>query len=198
MPWRPGSKRISWPAWRNSRRGWNETLTKRGATALGLRSWVKRVEHAARGNLASFELLDGSRYYYDPASWELFMHWYECLGETSTHNWPEAPEVIRKLCEAKDPQAALDAVMEEQRTFGTFAYDPDILVNERRLEPWGLVGSYTTYRAENIASGTPTTPRSRTSPSPSSHNTAARAASKGAAGVGRGKIGADARRDTGR
>ena len=93
---------------------------------MGLRSWVKRVEHAARGNLASFELLDGSRYYYyyyyDPASWELFMHWYECLGETSTHNWPEAPEVIRKLCEAKDPQAALDAVMGEQRTFGTFAY----------------------------------------------------------------------------
>jgi len=126
------------------------------------------------------------------------MHWSDCIRAGSAHNWPETPEVIRKLCEAKDPQVALDAVMGEQRTFGTFAYDPDILVDERRLEPRDLVSSYTTHRAENIASGAPTTPRSGTSPSPSSHNTAARAASKGAAGGGKGKIGADARRDTGR
>src|SRR5215203_3738909 len=143
----------------------NADERKRAASKGGKRGGRGRPSVELVRLQARFELLDGSRYYYDPASWELFMHWYECLGETSTHNWPEAPEVIRKLCEAKDPQAALDAVMEEQRTFGTFAYDPDILVNERRLEPWGLVGSYTTHRAENIASGTPTTPRSRTSPS---------------------------------
>jgi hypothetical protein len=115
---------------------------------MGLRSWVKRVEHAARGDLASFELLDGSRYYFDPASWVLFMHWYECLGERSAHNWPEPPEVIRKVCEAKYPQVALDAVM-GQATWGTLVYDPEILVNERRLEPRGLVSSYDPLSGEH-------------------------------------------------
>ena len=33
--------------------------------------------------MASFELLDGSRYFYDPGSWELFMHWYEYLMSLS-------------------------------------------------------------------------------------------------------------------
>jgi hypothetical protein len=116
---------------------------------MGLRGWIKRVEHAARGNLASFELLDGSRYYFDPASWELFMHWYECMTAGSAHNWPEAPEVIRKLCEAKDPQAALATVMGEQGTFGSLVYDPDILVNERRLEPRGLVSRYDPQSGEH-------------------------------------------------
>ncbi len=107
-----------------------------------MRGWVKRLEHTARGNLASFELLDGSRYYYDPATWELFMHWYECLGQSSAHDWPEPPEVIRKLCEAKNPEAALGALMDQQGGFGSLVYDPEILVNERRLEPRGLVSRY--------------------------------------------------------
>ena len=46
-------------------------------------SWAKRVERAAKGGMASFELLDGSRYFYDPGSWELFMHWYEYLMSLS-------------------------------------------------------------------------------------------------------------------
>jgi hypothetical protein len=125
------------------------TLPKRGVARMGrIRSWVKRVEHAARGNLASFELLDGSRYYFNPASWELFMHWHACLGESSAHNWPEAPEVIRKVCEAKDPQGALDAVM-GQGTWGTLVYDPEILVNEHRLEPRGLVSHYDPQSGEH-------------------------------------------------
>jgi len=113
-----------------------------------IRGWVKRLERASREDLASFELLDGRRYYYDPGSWELFMHWYECLMETSAHNWPEAPEVIRKVCEAKDPQVALDAVM-GQGTWGSLVYDPDILVNERRLEPRGLVSRYDPQSGEH-------------------------------------------------
>ena len=30
------------------------------------RSTIRRLQEALRGNLASFELLDGTRYYYDP------------------------------------------------------------------------------------------------------------------------------------
>ena len=36
---------------------------------------------------------------------------------------------------------ALDAIM-GQATWGTLVYDPEILVNERRLEPRGLVSRY--------------------------------------------------------
>ena len=76
------------------------------------------------------------------------MHWYECITAGSAHNWPEAPEVIRKVCEAKYPEVALDAVM-EQAAWGTLAYDPEILVNERRLEPRGLVSSYDPVAGEH-------------------------------------------------
>jgi hypothetical protein len=107
---------------------------------MGLRSWMKRMERAAKGNMASFELLDGSRYYFDPLSWDLFMHWCECIRAGSAHNWPQAPEVLRKVCEAKDVERALEEVLGEG-TWGTFVYDPEVLINERRLEPRGLVTS---------------------------------------------------------
>jgi hypothetical protein len=106
-----------------------------------LRGWIKRMEKAARGSLASFELLDGSRYYFDPISADLFLHWYDCIRAGSAHNWPPAPEIIQKVCEAKDPEVALEQVM-GGGTFGSLVYDAEILVNERRLEPRGLVTRY--------------------------------------------------------
>jgi len=108
---------------------------------MGLRSWVKRVERAARGNLASFELLDGSRFFYNPTSWTLFLHWYECAVQDTAHDWPPPPEVIQKLTEARDPEAALEQVL-GTAVFGGMVYDPDVLITERRLEPHGLVSRY--------------------------------------------------------
>jgi hypothetical protein len=42
---------------------------------------MKRLEHAARGDLESFELLDGSRYYFDrmEAHKAVFLHWFACI-----------------------------------------------------------------------------------------------------------------------
>jgi len=114
---------------------------------MGLRNWVKRVEHAARGNLASFELQDGSFYYYNPTSPGLFMHWVECCGKDTAHDWPPPPEIMQKLTEAKDPERALDAVM-GQAGFGGMVYDPDILITERRLEPRGLISRYDPHTGE--------------------------------------------------
>ncbi len=37
---------------------------------MGLKRWMRRIERAAQGEVESFELRDGSRYYYDPASWD--------------------------------------------------------------------------------------------------------------------------------
>ena len=107
---------------------------------MGLRDRLKRAERAARGDLASFELLDGSRYYFSPADPDLFLHWFKCAG-TSAHNWPPAPEVVRKLTEAKDVGAALESVRGEG-SYNFIVYDPDVLISERRLEPRGLVSRY--------------------------------------------------------
>jgi hypothetical protein len=77
---------------------------------VGLRDKMRRLERAMEGNLESFELLDGSRYYFDPTSPELFLHWCNCATAGSAHNWPESPEVMRKLCEAKDLERAVELV----------------------------------------------------------------------------------------
>jgi hypothetical protein len=103
-----------------------------------IRGWVKRLERASREDFASFELLDGSRYYFDPASAELFLHWYECIRSGSAHHWPQAPEVLRKLTEAKDVERATELVRGEG-SWDFLVYDIEVLVAERTLEPRGLV-----------------------------------------------------------
>jgi hypothetical protein len=91
----------------------------------------------------SFELLDGSRYYYDPTSPELFLHFCNCAKANSAHNWPEPPELVRKLCEAKNPRAVLKRIYPEgPGSFYSLVYDPEVLISERRLEPRGLVTRY--------------------------------------------------------
>jgi hypothetical protein len=104
---------------------------------VGLRGWLKRLERSSRENLASFALEDGSRYYYDLAAPDVFLHWHECLIAGNPENWPESPEVLRKLTEAKDPAQAAEQLM--SRTGDLFPYDPEILITERRLEPVSLV-----------------------------------------------------------
>jgi hypothetical protein len=105
-----------------------------------MRSWIRRLERDARGHLESFELLDGSTYYYDRLETykELFLHAYDVLlGDA--HKWPEPPEIYRKMCEAKDPAAVLEQFKPEdpERAFVNVAelYDKDALVRERRLVP---------------------------------------------------------------
>jgi len=105
-----------------------------------MRSWIRRLERDARGHLESFELLDGSIYYYNrlETSKELFMHAYDVqLGDAD--KWPEPPEVYRMMCEAKDPAEVLERFTPEdpERAFVdvTQIYDSDALVRERRLVP---------------------------------------------------------------
>jgi hypothetical protein len=105
-----------------------------------LRGWMKRLERGAREDLESFELLDGSTYYYDRLEIhkELFLHAYDVqLGDAE--KWPEPPEVYRKMCKARDPATALEQLRPEdpERAFVNPAelYDTDVLVRERRLVP---------------------------------------------------------------
>jgi hypothetical protein len=104
------------------------------------RNWLRRVERDAREGLQSFELLDGTVYYYDRVETykELFLHAYDVqLGNAS--KWPEPPLIYRKICEAKDPARVLKRIVGEhpERAFVNPAevFDTDALVNERRLLP---------------------------------------------------------------
>jgi hypothetical protein len=115
---------------------------------MGLRGWLKRLEREARGEMVSFELLDGRRYYHDPTAGELFLHFYECATGGNPDTWPEAPEVIRKVTEARDPQAALESVSLPGSYFDIFPYDPEVLVRERRIVPRSLVAGRDVYDQE--------------------------------------------------
>jgi hypothetical protein len=106
---------------------------------MGLRRWMRRLERDASEDLESFELLDGSTYYYDRLETykELFLQAYDL--QLGRGEWPEPPEVYRKMCEARDVAEVLERFKPEEpeRAFVNLAelYDTDVLVNERRLAP---------------------------------------------------------------
>jgi hypothetical protein len=122
---------------------------------MGLRSWLRKLERGAREGLVSFELLSGSRYFYDASSAapEMYLFFFETIGTNpASEAWPEPPEVLQKLCEAKDVRVAFEAVMGGSMDSFTyddiFPYSPEVLVNERRLEPRSLVAGRDPYDGE--------------------------------------------------
>jgi hypothetical protein len=91
-----------------------------------------------RGDLESFVLLDGSHYYYDAteAHKQLFIHACDLqLGRR-----PEPPEILTKICEARNPAVVLERFKPEhpESAFVNLAacYDTGTLVRERRLAPF--------------------------------------------------------------
>jgi hypothetical protein len=106
---------------------------------MSLRGWIKRLERRAHEELESFELLDGSIYYYDPLETykELFLH--ACDLQLGKGEWPEPPEVYRKMCEARDVAEVLEQFKPEDPEGAfvdvTHIYDTDLLIHERRLVP---------------------------------------------------------------
>jgi hypothetical protein len=106
---------------------------------VSLRGWVKRIERAAKDELESFELLDGSRYYYDPieAAKELFLFGIDCYKSDSISEWPEPPDIYARVCEARDQADVLEQVVPSDKAawFIDLPYDRNVLSSERRLEP---------------------------------------------------------------
>jgi hypothetical protein len=116
---------------------------------MGLRARLERLEHAARGTLVSFELLDGSRFYYNPQTFELFSHWYDCLMAGSADKWPEPPEAVRKVTEAKDPEAALESIR-GGGSWDVLPYDAEALTAERVIRPRSLVAGRDVYDDQEV------------------------------------------------
>jgi hypothetical protein len=103
-----------------------------------LRSWVRSLERRSKRGLESFELLDGSRFYYDPARAykDLFVYSYDAiLGNP----WPQPPEILRRLTEAADIQRALKQLEPERPEASLVCvselFDMDALLKRRELIP---------------------------------------------------------------
>jgi hypothetical protein len=107
---------------------------------MGLKGKLRRLERAARGNLASFFLEDGTRHYFDPESGECFLHSMDCLhaqGEGET-TFPEPPETVKAIARARDRAAALHQLY-PGGSFGVFPYDVEALLERRELVPRSMV-----------------------------------------------------------
>jgi hypothetical protein len=97
---------------------------------VGLRGRLRRLERNASEDLSSFVLEDGSRYYFDPTSGELFIFGVECVRIQGTgKSWPEIPETIKALAKARDRRAAFEQVP----TGGLFPFDKDALIERGEL-----------------------------------------------------------------
>jgi hypothetical protein len=109
---------------------------------MGLKAKLAQLRRKANEGLDSFELLDGSSYWFDKmeAFEEMWLHAYDVqLGDAREPAAEATPQIWLKICEAKDPAAVLERFRPENpsRAFLKVAetYDKDTLINERRLVP---------------------------------------------------------------
>jgi hypothetical protein len=112
---------------------------------MGLKEQIKRLRRAMENNVESFELADGSRFYFDPQSPELFLYTCACgdaQGEGKT-TFPEPPAVIKAIARAKDRAAAYHQVFERDRAGSfvseTFPFEYEALIEEGKLIPRSLM-----------------------------------------------------------
>jgi hypothetical protein len=110
---------------------------------MGLRGKLRRLERGARGNLESFVLEDGSRYYFNPTSAECFLHACACVrAQHKGEPFPEPPQTIKALTRARNRAAALDtACGGGGASLGLFPYEREALLERGELVPRSLVAS---------------------------------------------------------
>ncbi len=106
---------------------------------MGLRDKMHRLEAALRDQLDSFDLEDGSRFYFDPADATVFLHSMDCLraqGEGKT-TFPEPPPTVKAITRAKDRAAAFGMVYSAK--FTIMPYDTEVLIERGEFVPVSMV-----------------------------------------------------------
>ena len=98
---------------------------------------LRQLERTSREILRSFELADGSRFYFDPTSAEMFLHACECLRNHDKPERPEPPELVKAVARAKERRATFREM--EGRAAGLFPYDAEVLVERGEIVPRSLV-----------------------------------------------------------
>jgi hypothetical protein len=103
---------------------------------LALRELIRRLKRAAEGEVESFELRDGSRFYYDrlETAKAMYLHSIKCHTADTLEEWPAPLQIHVKILEAKDPAAVLASLDQPgEPQFAPLPYDRDTLISERRL-----------------------------------------------------------------
>ncbi len=104
---------------------------------MGLKEKIGRLEKTLRGQLASFELADGSRYFYEPeaAWWQLFLHGSNSLeADYRSEPRPEPPEILKAAARAKDRRSAVGQLYAQDPGPLT-AYELEALVERGEFVP---------------------------------------------------------------
>jgi hypothetical protein len=105
---------------------------------MGLRDQLRNLRRELRGNLDSFVLEDGSRYYHDPQSLELIAHIFDCLhAQAEGVPFPEPPEILKAVSRAKHREAALHQVVGGGDLL--FPYEVEPLIERGEIVPRSLV-----------------------------------------------------------
>jgi hypothetical protein len=71
----------------------------------------------------------------------------KCLEAGNPDKWPEPPEAVRRVIEARDPQAALESIR-GGASWDTIPYDAEALTTERVIRPRSLVAGRDVYDQE--------------------------------------------------
>jgi hypothetical protein len=110
---------------------------------MGRLRWSLNVlKRDARENLDSFILEDGSRFYFDPSSAELFLHAVGCLAAQGDGvDFPQPPETLKAVARARHREAALNQVL-GGASFVLFPYEHEALVEHGTLVPRSLVAGH--------------------------------------------------------
>ena len=109
---------------------------------MGLKDQLRGLKRDLRDNLESFPLEDGTRYWFDPSSPELFLHTVGCLSAQGDGlPFPEPPATLRALARARHREAALNQVL-GGASFVLFPYERQALAERGELVPRSLISGH--------------------------------------------------------
>ncbi len=108
---------------------------------MRLKSRLARLQKAMRGRLASFELAEGSRHWFNPeyVHEEIFLHSADSMrADYKRRPRPEPPEILRVIARARDRREAVETVFTGNGAV-FIAYDLEALVEHGELVPRSFV-----------------------------------------------------------
>jgi hypothetical protein len=111
---------------------------------MAIRDKLRRLEKTLRGQLAYIELVDGSRYFYEPEKvWsELFLHGSKCLeADHRSAQRPEPPAILEAVARARDRRSAVGRILGEDPAPLT-AYDLEEIVERGELVPRSFLADH--------------------------------------------------------
>ncbi len=107
---------------------------------MGLKGKLDKLQKAMRGNMGSFELVDGRQHYFDPQ--ESFRHVFQFFGDSMTADHrreprPDPPEILKAISNARDRSDALSGAISGYSHL--LPVDRDALIQHGEFVPRSLV-----------------------------------------------------------